>query len=150
MTASATCPEGLYESSYYDFYSAGAWTEEPSSTVDLDVILIAEGQTCYSDDYTIDYGYDVQGCAQAVVDIGYQFFSYDPEDGECRYEETGSGECYEGLYESTFYDFYAAYGWSSDVVDSDQCGLLSPDWFNGQASPEDGTSINQTVKNASD
>lgn len=150
MTTSASCPEGLYSSSYYDFYSArGGDTNQTSTTVDLDVVMIAEGQTCYSDDYTIEYGFDLYGCAEAVVEQGYQFFSFDPNDGECRYEITGSGDCYEGLYESEFYDFYAAYGWISDEGDSNQCELLSPDWFNGQASPTDGESVDQTVTNAS-
>jgi len=79
--------------------------------------MIAEGMACDSESTTIDYGFmDVNDCAQAVIDAGYQFFEHDPNDGECRYEMTWDGFCNEGLYESGYYDFYAAYGWSSGAT----------------------------------
>jgi len=56
MTATANCTEGLYDSEYYDFYSAYGWTqpeteepvtEEPAteepSTFNLDIVMVAEG-----------------------------------------------------------------------------------------------------------
>ena len=52
--------------------------------------MIAEGQGCNSDSTTIDYYYDINVCGQAVIDAGYEFFSYDPNDGECMYEMTTS------------------------------------------------------------
>jgi len=112
MTWDGNCYEGLEDSPYYDFYAAYGWYSVPH--VDVEVVMISEGQACDSDSYTIDFGfYDVNDCARAVVEHGYQFFSHDPNDGECRYEMTMDGTCQEGLYDSPYYDFYAAYGWSS-------------------------------------
>jgi hypothetical protein len=36
----------------------------------------------------------------------------DPNDGECIAKFT-TGDCPEGLIESSYYDFYAAYGWEN-------------------------------------
>ena len=102
MTASANCTEGLFDSEYYDFYAAygynlGETTEEPETiepetieptTFAIEIVMIAEGQSCNSENTSIDNFSDINDCAQAVVDYGYQFFSYDPNDGECRYEVT--------------------------------------------------------------
>jgi len=68
MTMDGTCPEGLYESGYYDFYAAYGWSSMPP----LHVVMISEGQACSSESYTIDFGfYDVEDCARAVVQEGY-------------------------------------------------------------------------------
>jgi len=41
MTMDGTCPEGLYESGYYDFYAAYGWEHVPH--IDVQVVMIAEG-----------------------------------------------------------------------------------------------------------
>jgi len=64
------CSEGLEDSTYYDFYAAFGW--DPMPHIDVDVVMISEGQACNSESYTIDYGfYDVTDCARAVVEAGY-------------------------------------------------------------------------------
>lgn len=52
---------------------------------------------------------DVEECGRNVITNGYQFFIYDPNDGECLYETTASSDCPEGWVSSSYYDFYAAY-----------------------------------------
>lgn len=54
---------------------------------------------------------DVDECGRNVITNGYQFFIFDPSDGECLYETTASSECPEGLSQSSYYDFFAAYGY---------------------------------------
>jgi len=101
-----TCPEGLSESPYYDFYAAFGWMTGP----EIEIIMISEGNACDASMTTIDFGlYDLEECARAVVDAGYQFFHQDPNDGECLWVETENESCPEGLYESPYYDFYSAY-----------------------------------------
>jgi hypothetical protein len=67
-------------------------------------------------------------CAQAAVEAGYQFFIQDPNDGQCLAETTESGECPEGISTSSYYDFYAAYGYGeptpepeTEVIEEELC-----------------------------
>jgi hypothetical protein len=74
MTEVGSCPEGLSESSYYNYYAAYGWGglifeepnqeqdfEEPNQEQDqtqgmeLNVVLISEGTTCDSE--TVELGY---------------------------------------------------------------------------------------------
>ena len=53
MTETAYCTEGFFDSEYYDFYSAGEWTQpeteenepenEEPSTFNLNIVMIAGG-----------------------------------------------------------------------------------------------------------
>jgi hypothetical protein len=89
----------------------------------MNIVLIAARSSCESESVELGYFRDASEeenlitCAQAVIDAGYQFFIQDPNDGQCLVEMTEVGSCPEGLSESSYYNYYAAYGWGGLIFE---------------------------------
>lgn len=145
MTESADCPEGLADSSYYDFYMI-QWNDdvsepsEPSESSESseteedewEVQQIAEYMVCQAESQGLGYYPDINECAQNVMEAGSMFFNFDPNDGECSARFTNDASCPERLESHGYFHWYQIV-WSGEQAEpeGDQTGptLISEGFY---------------------
>lgn len=88
----------------YDLIGA---QEEQSSE---GIALLGESVQCSSEDEPLGYFDSLEECAQECrITSGCNFILYDSNDGECRNERATSADCPEGLFSSSYYNFYEVF-----------------------------------------
>lgn len=104
LTYGGECPAPYAACSWCMMYQIN---DNPLANLFDDFEVCAYRQTCAGSGSWIDYSPDFETCARDIAERGYEFFHYDPYDGDCRYVTgTSSCNCPEGLSSSSWYDFY--------------------------------------------
>lgn len=103
-TDAPNCPEGLRNSSYYDFYAANGGSASAGGPR-----LLGDGMACPNggEHFGNVSTNDPQACADKCQGYsGCGYFNYDPNDGECMQAGARDDNCGGQLYSSSYYDFW--------------------------------------------
>lgn len=95
-TVSAECPEGFEPSVYYDFYSlVQDDAPQPRPEEEYETTLVALDMLCNtpSQNENQGTGFSLKDCAAITAELGYEFFNFNTDFGDCTPVDAGSEEC---------------------------------------------------------